>query len=75
MQQFFFLHNLENEDIELTRILFAHKIKKMRENYPVLLTLAERDAEHEKQRAISLAKIGSIKPRAIDPSQHINYNE
>jgi hypothetical protein len=75
MQQFFILHNLEDEDIEITRLLFAHKIKKMRENYPKLLTLAERESEQEKQRAIYLAEIGTYKPRPINPSEHINYNE
>jgi hypothetical protein len=75
MQQFFFLHLLEDEDLEVTRLLFAHKIKKMRENYPNLLTLAEREAEQAKQEAIFLAEIGSYKPRSINPSEHINYNE
>ena len=49
MHQFNFMHGWTDAQAEATRKVFAYRIRKMRENYPELLTLAEREAENEKK--------------------------
>lgn len=58
---------------------FAYRIKKMRENYPELLTLAEREAANAVKREQAIKDFekwqSSHKKTDVDASQHINYNE
>jgi hypothetical protein len=79
MHQFNFMHGWTDAQAESTRNVFAYRIKKMRENYPVLLTLAERDAAKTAQREQAIKDFekwqASQKQTSVDASQHINYNE
>lgn len=79
MHQFNFMRGWTDAQAEATRKVFAYRIKKMRENYPELLTLAEREAANAKQREQAIADFeqwqASHKTTNVDASQHINYNE
>ena len=77
MDKFNFLAGWTNA--EAARLVMVYRIKKMRESYPELLTLAEREAAQAEKRANAIADFevwqASHKTTDVDASQHINYNE
>jgi len=79
MHQFNFMRGWTDAQAEATRKVFAYRIRKMRESYPALLTLAERDAAKAAQREQAIKDFekwqSSHKKTDVDASQHINYNE
>ena len=79
MHQFNFMRGWTDAQAEATRKVFAYRIRKMRENYPELLTLAEREAANAVKREQAIKDFekwqASHKTTNVDASQHINYNE